>query len=185
MLAHTSAMKWHMRLLLIVIVAVLASQVSTGQHVHPAAPTGSPAQLSVIVDGAKSPDQIPDDLAYQHFFIAVSVPAAPSALEKARQAAQFLPIQLSPVDQEVVGSAVTIFRDQFDQIEAAIAKLANTNLDPSLAAQIVSLRTQQKGLAGVALASIRKSITPDGAGRLDQHINAQVKTHIVIYGSPK
>jgi hypothetical protein len=54
---------------LCVVAAVLACRVLSAQHSHAqASPSGSPMQLPVVVDGSKTPDQIPDNLAYHHFF---------------------------------------------------------------------------------------------------------------------
>ena len=49
--------------------------------------TGSPqgvahvTSLVVLVDGSKHPEQIPDDLAYRHYFLAVATHEQPSAEE--------------------------------------------------------------------------------------------------------
>jgi hypothetical protein len=54
---------------LCVVAAALACRVLSAQHSHAqASQSGSPMQLQVVVDGSKTPDQIPDNLAYHHFF---------------------------------------------------------------------------------------------------------------------
>lgn len=59
-----------------------------------------PNQLPVLVDGSKTPGQIPDNLAYQHFFAAISAHPSPTAQELARQNAQLLPLNLSATDRK-------------------------------------------------------------------------------------
>jgi hypothetical protein len=48
-------------------------------------------QLPVAVDGSVTPGQIPDNLAYQHFFAAIAAHPFPSQQEAARQSAQLSP----------------------------------------------------------------------------------------------
>jgi hypothetical protein len=55
---------------LCVVAAALACRVLSAQHSHAqTSQSGSPMQLTVVVDGSKTPSQIPDNLAYHHFFL--------------------------------------------------------------------------------------------------------------------
>jgi hypothetical protein len=157
---------------LCVVAAVLACRALSAQHAHgQTSQPGSPTQLKVLVDGAKTPDQIPDKLAYQHFFSALS--AHPSS--SARQSAQLLPLNLSAVDQQNLIQALAVFRAGLDPIEAAL-------LAQPTAAQFASLMQQKDSLLASTMAKITSSLTADGLGKLSQYVKTRVKQHIVIYG---
>ncbi|MGO9093988.1 MAG: hypothetical protein ACLQGV_02100 [Bryobacteraceae bacterium] len=173
------------RLLIIALTTVLACRVVCAQHVHPQSSSGATAQLPVLVDGSKTPDQIPDALAYQHYFMAVAAHPSPSAQEQSRQDAQLLPLQLSAADQQALILRLASFRTQLDQLENNLANSANATPAPSTPSQLASPNAQQAALATAALAGLRQSLTPDGASRLDQYVQTRVKAHIVIYGTPK
>jgi hypothetical protein len=165
------------------VATVLACRVLCAQHVHPQASPGSPGQLPILVDGSKTPDQIPDALAYQHYFTAIAAHPSPSAQEQARQAAQLLVLHLSPADQQVLIASLAPFRTQLDQIEAGWVQLAGAPTNANAAAQFTALRAQQSALAAATLANLRQSLTSDGASSLDQYVKTHVKAHIVIYGT--
>jgi hypothetical protein len=173
------------RLLIIALATLLACRVVCAQHIHPQSSSGATAQLPVLVDGSKTPDQIPDSLAYQHYFMAVAAHPSPSTDEQNRQAAQLLPLQLSPADQETLILRLASFRTQLDQLENNLANSANATPAPNAPSQVASPNVQQAALATAALADLRQSLTPDGASRLDQYVQTRVKAHIMIYGTPK
>jgi hypothetical protein len=157
--------------------ALLACQALFAQHVHPmSAPGTGPGTLPVVVDGSKTPDQIPDNLAYHHFFASVSAHPSPSAQELARQNAQLLPLSLSPADQQNLVQALAVFRTALDPIEAAL-------LAQPTPAQVAGLRQQKATLLANTMTTISSSLTADGFGKLDQYVKTHVKQHIVIYGS--
>jgi hypothetical protein len=133
--------------------------------------------LPVLVDGSKTPDQIPDTLAYQHFFTAAATHPVATAPEQGRQAAQLLLLQLAPTDQQTLISGLASFQTQLDQIASA-ALLATT---PD---QIAGLQTQRSALVTKTLANLQQVLTSDGASKLDQYVKTRVKVHIVIYGGP-
>jgi hypothetical protein len=157
------------------VAVVLTCPVLSAQHSHGTSQSGSPIQLKVVVDGAKAPDRIPDNLAYQHFFAAVSAHPFPSAQELGRQRAQLFALHLSEADQQNLVQALAVFRTGLDPLEAAL------RAQPS-PAQAASLRQQKDSLLTNAMTDIRSSLTADGFGKLDQYIKTQVKQHIVIYG---
>lgn len=156
--------------------AALTCGALSAQHSHKmSAAPGSSNQLPVLVDGSKTPDQIPDNLAYQHFFASVSAHPSPSAQELARQNAQLLPLNLSAADQQSLVQALAAFRTGLDPIEAALL------LQPAVA-QVAALRQQKDTLLTNTMTNIKSSMTSDGFGRLDQYVKTHVKQHIVIYG---
>lgn len=155
--------------------AALTCGVLSAQHVHSMAQPGSTNQLPVLVDGSKTPDQIPDSLAYQQFFAAVSAHPSPSAQELARQNAQLLPLSLSPADQQNLVQALAAFRTGLDPIEAAL-------LAQPTPAQVASLRQQKATLLANTMTTVSSSLTAAGFATLDQYVKTHVKQHIIIYG---
>lgn len=153
------------------IAVLLPCQVLLAQHTHP-------TQLTVLVDGSKTPDQIPDDLAYHHFFMAASAHPTPSAQEQGRQQAMLAPIGLPAPDQQSLIPVLAQFRVQMDQIAQRRAVPGVT------AAQLTSLQTQEAVLAATTVANAGAVLTQDGAARLYQWISTHVKAHIVIVGNP-
>ena len=131
--------------------------------------------LPVLVDGAKIPDQIPDSLAYEHYFTALAVPSTPSAQDKGRQDAQLNALQLTLADRQALISGIASFR-------AESARLASVALDANTVDQVLALRTQKAALVATTLSNLRQVLTTNGAARLDQYIKKQLKAHIVIFG---
>src|SRR5215469_8377671 len=102
----------------VIFAALVAWSAAVTAHAQPA-PTGM--QLPVLVDGSKTPGQIPDSLAYKHYLRAISVHQNPSPPEQKRQDAQFHALGLSPKDKGALAAVLAQFRSQFDLIEGARA----------------------------------------------------------------
>jgi hypothetical protein len=159
------------------LVALLACQTLFAQHVHPmSAPGTGPGTLPVVVDGSKNPQDIPDSLAYSHFFTAVAAHPSPTPQEQGRQTAQLLPLNLSVADRQNLVQALAAFRTGLDPIEAAL-------LAQPTPAQVAGLRQQKATLVAGTMTNIGSALTADGFGKLDQYVKTHVKQHIVIYGS--
>lgn len=155
---------------------VLSCRTLCAQHVHAMSAGGTGrASLPVLVDGSKNPEQISDTLAYQHFFAAVAAHPAPTAQEQGRQSAQLAPLQLAAADREQLVTTLAAFRTHLDLIASAIAAAGTPD-------KLTSLQAQKTALVVTTLASLRQTLTADGASRLDHHIQTRVKAHIVIYG---
>jgi len=165
-------------------IVVLNCRTASAQHSHVQSASDGGVQLSVVTDGSKTPDQIPDDLAYQHFFMATAAHQPPTAGEQARQAVQLFHLQLSSADQQTLIQGLAKFRAQLDQIENALGQLAKLSTDPATPVQIAGLRQQEVSLSSATLSSLRQTMTQDGAARLDGYVRTHVKAHIVILGGP-
>ena len=162
--------------------AILACGILFAQHTHPQASGASPLKLPILVDGSKTPDQIPDELAYQHFVKAVAAHPSPSAQEQARQSAQLLPLQLSASDQQNLITTLAVFRTRLDQIELDAGQLLSAAPGPNTPAQLAGLKTQESALLTNTLSDLRLSLSPEGTNHLDQYVRTHVKAHVVICG---
>lgn len=160
-----------------VATALLAGQALLAQHVHPmSAGAAGPGGLPVTVDGAKTPQGIPDALAYSHFFTAIAAHPSPTPQEQGRQNAQLTPLELAAGDLRALTGLLANFRVQLDQIESAI-------ITATLASQVEGLRAQKSALVSTTLTNLQQTLTPAAVARIDQYVQTRVKTHIVIYGS--
>ena len=161
----------------ILVAVVLSCRALSAQHVHGAVsvPGAARASLPVLIDGSKNPEKISDTLAYQHFFAAVAAHPAPTAQERDRQSAQLGPLQLTASDRATLVTTLAGFRVQLDSIAGAVAVAGTPD-------KLTSLQAQKTALVVTTLANLRQALTPDGASRLDHHIQTRVKAHIIIYG---
>jgi len=160
-----------------IVAAFLACQALFAQHVHPMSSPGTgPGGLPVTVDGSKNPQNIPDALAYSHFFTAFAAHPSPTPQEQGRQNAQFTSLQLAAGDSAALIGLLANFRVQLDQLESAFTSAATT---PNA---LASLQAQKGALVASTRANLQQSLTPAGATRVDQYVQTRVKTHIVIYG---
>lgn len=167
------------------VVSILAVAASTGslravQH------EGHSMQLAVIVDGSKTPDRIPDELAYQHFFLAISDPGQSSANAVSRQKAWLSRLELSAADELNLATIVNQLRKELDSIELSVNQVA---ADPNRSAaqknQVLGAVKQQRQTAVAATVSrLRATMSAQGWSITDAHVRNHVKRNIVIYGTP-
>lgn len=151
----------------------------------PSSAQNTPAlQLPVLVDGSKYPEQIPDQLAYRHFLLAVAEHRSPTAIEADRQRARLRPIGLSDVDSAAFRDLLANLREQLDAIEQARATLDSGAITVGAKVPtIAALKAQEDDLIATTITSLPARLGIDGLAKLDQHIRQQVKRKIVIYGT--
>jgi hypothetical protein len=135
--------------------------------------------LPVLVDGAITPNQISDALAYRHFFTAIAAHPFPSQAEVARQSAQLSKLGLSAADRQTLITGLASFRAQLDQIESARAGVAPGAAAPS---QLSALENQTNALVATTVQGVRQSLTASGQSSLDAYVRTHVKAHIRVYG---
>ena len=93
---------------------VIVTHPCPGQHTHHV------SELPVLVDGSKTPEKIPDELAYHHFLTALATPQEASPEEQKRQEAQLLPLGLTPERRSQMIRTLATFKSQFDDLERRI-----------------------------------------------------------------
>ncbi len=134
--------------------------------------------LVVAVDGAKTPDKIPDDIAYRHFIRVTAESEAATPQQLARRDAFLRRVGLSPRDS-------TAYLDALTHVNAQLKTIAQQNsaLSPSASPDaIANLRQQERQVLDSALVRIKSSLSPAGIALLETHIRQHVKRHIVLYG---
>jgi hypothetical protein len=173
---------------------------SAGQASNPHATHGSPASASpnpaggpttanaiatalpIAVDGSKTPENIPDHIAYHHFIMAVAKPAHASALQLAKRNAWLARVGLSQHDLDQLETALSNVPEALDRV-ARDRKRASPRSRAGAAA-LAKLKAQEKDILDGARWQLQGSLSWEGAARVDKHIQEHVKRHIVIYGEP-
>jgi hypothetical protein len=131
--------------------------------------------LPVLVDGAKTPDLISDDLAYRHFIEAIAVGDKPSLAEYERRESLLNQTQLSQFDRQALILSLQTLREDLDRVDqdARNAGMAETSTDFS---------GQRRTLLENARIRLATALSEDGQNRLAAFVQRHVKRHIVIYG---
>ena len=127
------------------------------------------------IDGAVTPELVPDAVAYNLFFSAVAEPADASPAQLIRERAKLARAQLSDAD---VAALIPILAD-FQQRQRALEQSFQTGA--SVSTDIDLSRGQ---LVNAARESMKTAITPDGILRLDALIQVE-KRHMAVYPFPK
>jgi hypothetical protein len=132
-------------------------------------------KLPLLVDGALTPAQIPDAVAYRHFISVTAVSATASAEDRHRRDAILEQAGLSAADRASYLAAITNVRDTlqtFEQQAKAAADVATAD----------AVKEQRRNLLDASAARVLASLSADGTKRLRAHINNNVKARIKIYG---
>jgi hypothetical protein len=144
-----------------------------------AAPTTPGGPLSLTIDGARTPELVPDDVAYRHLISAVAVSASPSTLELSRQTAMFEVMGLSASDRTAfIANTVTV-RDALHSLDQT---LRDGHHDLRTAEH---LRRQRLLVLDTATARVLSALSPSGVLLLKAHVANRVKSRIRIYSDVK
>jgi hypothetical protein len=134
--------------------------------------------LPLTVDGAETPERIPDELAYRHFILAIALPDSPSPEQRERRDVVLGRIGLSEEDYNAVLEALAGVRNDLDIIDEEI-----TTLRPrSPHARFEGLRVQRESILDYARNRMHERLSAEGSLALQDHIRDFVKRQIRIYG---
>ncbi len=148
-----------------------------GQH------AGHQMELPLFVDGAKTPELIPEELAQQHFLLALSVPASPSLTEVKRQEAQLESLGLEDGEKMVLRREVQLFRQEWEQLDRKWGAAMRPGAAEAQARAAGELRMARSQLCASTMARLRSLLAQESAGRLERYVRERVRTRIKIYGS--
>jgi|GEM_PF-2893493 len=146
---------------------------------------GHLTELPVAVDGAKNPEKIPEDLAAQHFLLAISVPASPSPVELKRQEAQLASLGLAPAERAVVKQELARFRQQWDELEVQWERAGRQAQPEEQSRAVSAISAARRGLAASTISRIRGLLSVESGEKLERHIQTRVKSRIIIYGTAR
>ena len=134
------------------------------------------------MDGSKTPEKIPDQLAYRHFLVGVAEHAASRPVETDRQKVRLAPIGFSEGDTDALRSLLGRLRAHLDAIQAARSNAETLSLGARMSIY-ADLKLQEDALITGAIGSLQTTLSADGVARLDQYVKQHVKRKIVVYGS--
>ncbi len=156
--------------------AALAAQ--NAAH-HPTA--GSP-HLSIAVNGADTPEAIPDDLAAYHFIKATAILDDAPEGDRRRRDSLLTRAGLSVQDKTAYVTAIMPTATALGQLAAE--RLTQKATRSAQSADVFRRREQQA--LSDARGRLRTALSGDGVARLERHLREHVKTGIVIYrGAPR
>ncbi len=150
----------------------------------PAQHAAHSSSLSVVVDGSKDPELIPDDLAYRHFLLALAEHGTPTTEEARRREARLNPVGLSVSDHDELIDQLHGVREELDSIQMSRQSgfASQTLTESARTALFTSLRSREQILLDNAVASLRANLSSQGMAQLDAYVRGHVKAHITMLG---
>lgn len=146
-----------------------SSTATPGVTKHTIGGAQSATSLPLLIDGAKTPELISDDLAYRQFIMATAGTAVATGDELARRNAFLDRVGLSATDREKFVSALaSTGRDLDDATWNAIDARAK--------------KARRDAVFGKARVDLGNALSPGGSARLLAHVREHVKPRIRIYG---
>jgi hypothetical protein len=124
--------------------------------------------VSLAVDGAATPDAVPDEMAYTLFLRAL---ASPSPRRAERLNHVLMTAGLTTADREATATAVGIFSKAMD-----MAEQQRRSSVPDL-----TIRTLEVQALETARQTIAQSVSPAGQALLDTHVRTRVKPRVKIF----
>jgi len=139
------------------------------------------------IDGAVNPALIPDHVAYELLFR--SIAPRPGAADIEQRGSHGLAKKTGLEDTKV--DALRTVADEFKQRISVLDLQAKQlkdrywpNPSPLVMAQLTGLQKQREAIIAELVASLPRHLGSDGAAKLTQHLNDQVKRRVRIVPSP-
>lgn len=133
----------------------------------------SSGQSAQIIDGAKNPEQIPDEVAWLLLFKTVA--DAPSAPEYEVRAALLRRSGLSDLE---ISNVVQAANDAMSRISAMESDIQKSSL--SMDQKTASLRARRDVILRDVVRELALSMSPEPAEKFRRHVNEHVKRRIRI-----
>jgi hypothetical protein len=163
-----------------------AAQIPLADAAHHHDANSATASLPIAVDGSKTPERIPDELAYAHFLSVLAIKSAASPNEIGRRKAILAATGLANYDVDAAIKALQGVREQLDVLNSQRAQLTRDKVgDLNSRVLLASIRTQQETILRDAHNRVIGALSPDGIGILFDHVQRRVKPKITIYGHPQ
>jgi len=126
-----------------------------------------------VIDGAKTPQSIPDSVAYRLFFDANTQPDQPTAAQVQRQRAKLARTGLSQPDRDALNAEISKFHAAYTtlagQYKQAVAAAINTGAPLDRAGFVA----KRESLIQSTRNNLKAELTADGAARLDAFIQQE------------
>jgi hypothetical protein len=139
--------------------------------------------LPVAVDGARTPDRIPDDVAYRLFLTAMALPPEPSPARFEAREAMLTRAGLSSEDRAAFVDGLEGLKQGLDEVSRQRNQFgANSQLSPDARTKYLTLKARETELVVEARSRVERLLSSDGRTRLDAFIRTHVKTRVKIFG---
>jgi hypothetical protein len=126
------------------------------------------------IDGAKTPDLIPDDVALRMIVLAVAEPTDASDEAKERARAKIAPIGFSEEDAAAFLNLLAEYQDQVDAVDKQVAEVYERTPIPDPAStvykQLLDLGKQKDRLTNDNVAAIPAKLSQDGLLMLSAYL---------------
>ena len=126
-----------------------------------------------IIDGAKSPELIPDSTAFRLVFLSLRAPESPSATDLKMQSSRLKRVGLSDDDAVAAKNIINDFGTAYDDWHRKFSHVSSS-------VDVSNARSEREAIVQETLGSIMKQLSPVGAARLAQYVQA-AKVRMVIH----
>jgi hypothetical protein len=159
-----------LNLLLLLVTMSLSAQSLQAHGPHDMSTMQAPNE---VIDGAKTPELIPDETAYRMFLVVASEPLDASPQRKARQRAVLGPMQLSDKEYSAAVEVLAKFKAQYN----AMIEHYNKSVEEANAAgrstDIASFRAQLDALVQATRQGLAAKLAPDTMTRFHAHVQGE------------
>lgn len=126
------------------------------------------------IDGAKNPELIPDEAAYQVVFLALAEHENATEAEKARFHGKIAAARLSSDDEQALFAILAAFQKQMEAVQAQVSAIMAANPIPhpnSVGYQeLMDLSKQYKAVFAEAMSAVPAKLSAEGVAKLDAHV---------------
>jgi hypothetical protein len=147
----------------------------------------SPMLVAPVIDGGKTPERIPDDVALRTLLATIALPAAPSVKEQERVDKKLAHMGFNTEDLQILRDELRLYHTLSSEQKVRVARIrgmAGGSLSPTMWSALVQ---EDQALSRLAVGThdrLRSSLSPAGALRLQEHVT-QIKANIKITPPPK
>jgi len=136
-----------------------------------------------VVDGAATPELIPDSSAYRLFLVVVGVSSSPSVEDAARQTTNVAKIGLSDSDSQALIAVANDFKVAYESAMAAYNTTADALQAGGQVPDVDSFIAQRDLLVESTLAKLKSTLSPPGMAKLHAHIQSEKRGMKVIHAA--
>jgi len=125
------------------------------------------------IDGAKTPDQIPDVVAYRLFFVSVAVPPSATADKQERQRTYLARIGLGDPDLAALIAKLTDFYAQYADFRKRENDAADQTRAKGMPVDVRASVVRRDALVQSIRNELKSALTPAGMELLDAHVQRE------------
>jgi hypothetical protein len=141
---------------------------------------GAARSLYLRIDGAKTPELVPDSLAYEHFLMATALPSGTATKDDLLRH-KFLLGRAKLSEDEIARFEAATIGVHEDLVDAAL--LLGQSAGASRSDTAAQFRERQSEILANARLRVVEALGQDAMDRLDAYVRTHVKSQITIYSS--